>query len=312
MTGWMTVLAGAAAGAAAYAVLGEPYWIRTVTYEVDLAEGAPELDGLAIVLLTDLHGRTDAFRRPTVRAWLASADLVAVAGDLYSPLRPRRPLARALAELDPARLVFASGNHDWRRGRLDLAPWTPPPGVVLDNRWVLRERRGAGYIVAGLPDLRRGRPDWASFADMPPGLPALLLSHRPDAVLDPRSARFFLVLSGHTHGGQVALPGWGPILRHTRVPRPAAAGLSRWPGGRWLVVSRGLGTSELPVRCGARPEVVRVVVRVSPPPGGGVPGAGGSAGAVDPRARMADHGEEAGDQGEAGRTGPPPFPDREG
>jgi predicted MPP superfamily phosphohydrolase len=286
MTEWATVLTGAAAIAAAYTVLGEPYWIRTVTYDVDLAGNFPGLDGLTLVLLTDLHGRTDAFRRPTVRAWLAAADLIAVAGDLYSPLRPRRPLARVLAGLDPGRLVFVSGNHDWHRGRLHLAPWVPPPTAVLDNRWVLRTRRGTPYVVAGLPDLRRGRPDWDRLADIPPDVPAILLSHRPDAVLDPRSARFFLVLAGHTHGGQVAVPGWGPILRHTRVPRRAAAGLSRWPGGRWLVVSRGLGTSELPIRFGARPEVVRVVIRVRSPAAAVVPGAV----PVDPTTAMADDG----------------------
>ncbi|MCL8208696.1 MAG: metallophosphoesterase [Actinomycetia bacterium] len=305
MTGWFWVFGGAAAGAAAYAVLGEPYWIREVTYVVP-AEGKDGLDGLSVVLLTDLHGRADALARPTVQGWIAAADLVVVAGDLYSPLRPRRPLARALVRLDPARLVFVSGNHDWRRGRLDLAPWVPPPGVVLDNRWIRRERRGAPYVVAGLPDLERGRPDWDAFADIPAGLPALLVSHRPDAVLDPRSARFFLVLAGHTHGGQVAIPGWGPILRHTRVPRRAAAGLSRWPPDRWLVVSRGLGTSELPIRFGARPEVVRVVVRVRP--ASGAP----TSGQWIPPAESGIMEETDYEAGEARRATRPHPPDREG
>jgi predicted MPP superfamily phosphohydrolase len=87
--------------------------------------------------------------------------------------------------------------------------------------------------------------------------------HSPEPrVLDQFAADGYqLLLAGHTHGGQVALPGIGPILRHTRLPRRQAAGLS-WPRpGRALVVSRGLGTSELPVRFASRPEVVRVVIR---------------------------------------------------
>jgi predicted MPP superfamily phosphohydrolase len=243
-----------------WAVGVEPFWIRPVTYEVRLAEWPPELDGLTVVQLSDLHGRVTAFRRPWVQRWLCEADLIAVTGDLYSPTIPRRRLAAWLERLDLERLLYVSGNHDYRRRRLAIEPWRPSPAVLLDNRVVVRRRGQAVYYVAGLPDLREGRPEWGILAAVPEG-PTILLTHRPDAVLHPAARCADLVLAGHTHGGQVALPGWGPILRHTRLPRRAAAGLS-WPSpGQALVVSRGLGTSELPVRFWARPEVVRVVVR---------------------------------------------------
>jgi predicted MPP superfamily phosphohydrolase len=253
---WAVVLALAAV----WAVGVEPFWIRPVTYEVRFADWPPELDGLTVVQLSDLHGRVRAFRRPWVQEWLGQADVIALTGDLYSPTIPRRRLVTWLQRLDAERLLYVSGNHDYRRRRLRIEPWRPPPAVVLDNRVVARQRRRAVYYVAGLPDLREGSPDWAVLDAMPDG-PTILLTHRPDAVLHPAARRADLVLAGHTHGGQVALPRWGPILRHTRLPRRAAAGLS-WPfPGQALVVSRGLGTSELPVRFWARPEVVRVVVR---------------------------------------------------
>lgn len=255
----MDILVALAALGAAWATLVEPFWIRRVTYEVRLAGWPADLDGLVVVQLSDLHGRVRAFGDPRVQQWLGAADVVVVTGDLYSPTIPRRRVARRLQQLDPARLLFVSGNHDYRRGRLMLAPWQPAPEVVLDNRVVSRRHGQACYLVAGLPDLREGRPDWSILESV--AGPAILLAHRPDVVLAPEAARFGLVLAGHTHGGQVALPGIGPILRHTRLPRRQAAGLS-WPRpGQALVVSRGLGTSELPVRFASRPEVVRVVIR---------------------------------------------------
>lgn len=253
----------AVALAAAYAVFVEPYWIRTVTYHVYPRNWPRALDGMTIVQLSDLHGRTTAFGSHEVQAWIVNADLVAVTGDLFSPLLPRQGLVDHLNRLPPDRTFFVSGNHDYRRGRLQLDPWVPSPGIVLDNRWVMRQRSGAAYAVGGVPDLVRGRPVWATFHNIPGSMPAILLSHRPDAILEPQSRQFGLLLTGHTHGGQIALPFWGPILRHSRLPRQQTAGLVRWPDGRYVVVSRGLGTSELPVRFASRPEVVRVIINAN-------------------------------------------------
>jgi predicted MPP superfamily phosphohydrolase len=257
------ILEAAAVMAAAYAIGVEPYWIRPVEYTVTVPEWPVALDGLSIVHLSDLHGRTTAFSRPWVRQWIGDADLIAVTGDLYSPTIPRARLAHVLSELPADRTRLVSGNHDYRQGRLDIAPWTPAPPVLLDNRWETRTRNGQDWIVAGLPDLVKGEPDWERLAEIP-GLPAVLLCHRPDVVLAPESQRFQLTLAGHTHGGQVAVPVLGPLLKHTALPRGEAAGLSV-RDRRWLAVSRGLGTSELPVRFWCRPEVVRIRVRAGEP-----------------------------------------------
>ena len=252
-------LVGAAIAMAALDALGEPFWVRFTEYRVEVP-GLPQgLVGLSFLHLSDLHGRTGAFSHPAFRRWLRDADVVALTGDLYSPAIPRRRLAARLAELDAAKLLYVSGNHDYRRGRLHLAPWTPPPGCLLDNRVVVRERAGARYQVAGLPDLGKGRPDWDALR-LEPGLPAILLAHRPDVVLHPKAAPFCLVLSGHTHAGQVRLPGVGAVLKHSALPRKVVYGLSSPRPGQTLVVSAGLGTSELPIRFLNRPEVVRVVL----------------------------------------------------
>ena len=226
-------------------------------YRVWHPDWPADLAGFTIVQLSDLHGRVQVFGRADVQRWLSDADLIAVTGDLYSPARRRARLVAWLARLPADRTRFVSGNHDYRHRVLDIAPWDPPDGVRLDNRL---ERyvspSGRQLWLVGVPDLGRGRPAWPR---PPSNGPAVLLSHRPDAILAPQARSCHVVLAGHTHGGQVALPGIGPILRHSRLPRRQTTGLVPWPDGRTLVVSRGLGTSELPVRFGARPEVVRVL-----------------------------------------------------
>lgn len=252
---WLALAAGATT---AYGFLVEPFWIRLVDYTVWHPDWPADVAGFAIVQLSDLHGRVQAFGRADVQRWLAEADLIAITGDLYSPTRPRARLVAWLERLPADRTRFVSGNHDYRRRVLDLAPWDPPDEVRLDNRVeCYTSPKGRRIWLAGVPDLGRGRPTWPS---VPVGGPAVLLSHRPDAILASGADPCQLLLAGHTHGGQVALPGLGPILRHSRLPRGKTAGRVPWPDGRTLVVSRGLGTSELPVRLFARPEVVRVVL----------------------------------------------------
>ncbi|MCY0884471.1 MAG: metallophosphoesterase, partial [Firmicutes bacterium] len=192
------------------------------------------------------------------RAALARAHLVALTGDYFTLSLPRAQVAAALATLEAPYGVWAvSGNHDYHRGRLRLEPWRPR-AAWLDNRAVAVERGGSRLWLAGIPDLVRGRPRLAEVAAACTGPePAVLLSHRPDVITRPEAARFALVLAGHTHGGQVTLPGGRALVRHTRLPAPYVAGRLEH-GGTVLITSRGLGTSELPVRLGARPEVVEV------------------------------------------------------
>ncbi|MBX5466644.1 MAG: metallophosphoesterase [Firmicutes bacterium] len=258
---WWPVIAAVAAGAG-YAGAVEPFWIRPVTYEVVVPGLDPGMDGFRILHLSDLHGRVDVFARAWFWRWAAGCQLAVVTGDLFAWSLSRARVARALNALAATLpTYYVSGNHDWRRGRLAVEPWDPGPGH-LDNRAV--PLAGGRLWLAGLPDLKRGRPDWAAVvAALPVEGPAVLLSHRPDAVLHPACQRFALVLSGHTHGGQVCLPGGTALVRHTRLPWPYAAGRWEWAPGHTVITSRGLGESELPVRFACRPEVVQVVLRAA-------------------------------------------------
>jgi hypothetical protein len=246
------------AGIIFYSVIVEPQWIQLSRYDIAIPNLPKSFEGFSILHLSDFHGRVGAFSY--LQRNKISADVIVITGDLFSWITlPRKRMAWALDTLQaPNGVFYVSGNHDYHHGKLNIEPWDVD-GRLLDNRAISVNRAGDAIWFAGIPDLVKGKPSLASVANqIPDGAIAILLSHRPDAVLLPQSSRFNLILSGHTHGGQVTFGGrWAPV-RHTRVGRKYVAGKWMGPGNTILVTSRGLGESELPIRFGSRPEVVQI------------------------------------------------------
>lgn len=244
--------------------LWEPYW-HSATDEVVAIEGLPPaFEGFSILHLSDIHGRVRVFHWRKFREWLAAVDMVAITGDLYSPSIPRDRLKRELDRLTaPCGVYYISGNHDYRHGQFFVEPWRPGERL-LDNRVIELERDGQKILLAGLPDFVKGDPKWDTLRDALHRReePAILMAHRPDAWLLTGIERIALILSGHTHGGQVTVFGLFAPLRHNHVPHHFVAGRLEVPGKPVLITSRGLGTSELPIRFGARPEIIRIRLTV--------------------------------------------------
>jgi uncharacterized protein len=158
------------------------------------------------------------------------------------------------------------GNHDYRDVGIERwhdAVARRPALVDLTNRARLLTVRGsdgaaeaARLCVAGVDDLSHGRPSMESLPPRHARDFTLLLAHHPDQAERARRAldRVDLVLSGHTHGGQVRLPGIGAIVNSAERADLYEAGVRRRP---WTQVytSRGIGTTHLPVRFFTRPEV---------------------------------------------------------
>lgn len=246
--------------AAVYGIL-ESRWIRPVTYQVAIANLPQEFNGLSILHLSDLHGRVEIFSHRTFRQWADEADMIAVTGDLYQPGLGRTRLAAELDRLRQDHTAFlVSGNHDYHHGHLFMDP-LPTDRWLIDNQGIALIRGEARLWIAGLPDLVLGAPDWTKMLSQIGEGPAILLSHRPDAAIRPEAKRFQLVLSGHTHGGQIVFPLVGALLKHNHVGGGYVAGRHQVEQGPVLITSRGLGTSELPMRFLCRPELVRVVLR---------------------------------------------------
>ena len=235
----------------------EAGWLRTRVLELPVDGLPPALDGLRIAHLSDFHfGPVSRGRRAALRAadWVRfrRPELVVVTGDLLSRPRGRAALDEALAELDA---IAVLGNHDVALTRDPFsraAELEGLPATLLVNESTLIELRGTPVQVAGAGPRATGpvpEPDRAAAF-------RILLSHYPRL----RTPGYQLVLAGHMHAGQIVLPYPGGKVRLAHLRAPLNEGVYR-AGGVTLHISPGLGTTFVPFRFFARPEVTELVLR---------------------------------------------------
>ena len=157
------------------------------------------------------------------------------------------------------------GNHDHRTNPALVRRTLAAHGFTdLTNTGVWLQRGESRLRIAGVDDIRTGRPRLGpALESVGPGDACLLLTHNPDYVEYIRDPRVDLVLSGHTHGGQVVLPFYGAPLTSSDFGQKYRAGLVQGPKAR-VYVSRGIGTISLPVRFCCPPEIVLLTLRRSP------------------------------------------------
>ena len=241
---------------------------------------------LTIALLADFHVAAPwttladlAALVPRVMA--LGPDMIVLGGDFLAGRsllgrRARAPqILAALAGLSAPLGSFAVlGNHDWKDCALAVATdhsrnsvaeaLAASPFRLLRNQAV-RVAAPEPFWVAGFdsqrPFHRRRPPHFhdpaATYADVPPDAPVILLAHEPDYFAEP-DPRALLQLSGHTHAGQANLFGWRPLTPSQYGGR-YAWGAHR-DGDRHLVVSGGIGFSGLPLRIAAPPEITLVTL----------------------------------------------------
>jgi predicted MPP superfamily phosphohydrolase len=133
---------------------------------------------------------------------------------------------------------------------------------LLVNEHLTLSRDGAQLHIAGVNDASyTEKADLAAALNgVPDGSEVILLSHAPAIMRDPLAQRASLVLSGHTHGGQVVLPGIGPIYVPSRLGRRYSSGLFRI-GRTQLFITRGLGEVVPPLRINCPPEMAVLTLR---------------------------------------------------
>jgi uncharacterized protein len=239
--------------------------------EVEL-EGLPqELDGLRIAHLSDLHlGVPSRGTRAVEKAvaWIEERrpDLVCLTGDLVTRRSGLRTLYRHLQKLAPCFVVL--GNHDLVSSRdpfsqrLEESEFAFVDGVTLladsATEVALRGRRVQVVGVDPRTYMRR-EADPVPLADSDADL-RVLLCHFPGIARRLPAGLFHVVLSGHLHAGQIVLPLPGGKLRLAHVRARDVEGIYRY-GNTVLHVSPGIGTTFVPFRLFARPEVTELVVR---------------------------------------------------
>lgn len=272
---WMGAAAAAAGVGAAYAFLVEPLWLQVTRTRIHVRGLHPDLEGFRIALLTDLHAGEGTplwhIRRAARLAMRQRPDLIAVTGDLAADDAPSfAPVLRMLDELRAPQGVWTvPGNHDYtvgiERWRREVA--NQPNLRDLTNGAEVRRVGAARLCVAGVDDYSKGHPRLDALPPPEERDFTLLLAHDPDQAEKARREydAVDLIVSGHTHGGQVRLPFVGALKNPAEFEELYEEGLRRRP---WTQVytSRGVGTVHIPVRFLCRPEVAVLELTGAPRP----------------------------------------------
>jgi predicted MPP superfamily phosphohydrolase len=276
-------LAVAGAATLAYASLIERNAFTLRRFDVPILE--PDAEPLRILHVSDLHLTPGQRRKQDWVAGLAGLDpdLVVVTGDNIAAVDSLPGLARAYGPLFAYPGAFVFGSNDYKgpvfknplgylnpdreyvqgvdlpfedlRAMLTEAGWAD-----LNNARTTLKAGGRSVEMVGVGDPHIELDDYPSVAGRPSPEAAVTigLTHSPEPrVLDDMAVDGFrLLLAGHTHGGQVCVPGVGALVTNCGLDRRMAKGLHRWPGtAAWLHVSAGLGTHPTaPVRFACRPE----------------------------------------------------------
>jgi predicted MPP superfamily phosphohydrolase len=268
-------MAGVGLGVGGYGFFAEARWFEITSHEVPIKGLSPALDHLRIVQISDLHHGSwmsiGWVRQIIDVANSLMPDVVALTGDfVYRGHQYVRPVAKEFTRLKARCAVLGvMGNHDWWEGGGELTRrvfaeeglqlidnarrFLTPLGTLTDA-----PQRDA-LCIAGVGDLWEDKCLYdKALAGVPGGMPRLLLSHNPDVAEEPdflRSGhRCDLILSGHTHGGQIRLPGIGAPVTNSAHGTKYAQGLVQGPVCP-VYISRGLGMTVMPLRIGVRPEI---------------------------------------------------------
>jgi predicted MPP superfamily phosphohydrolase len=267
---FLRVAGGSVAGLALYAGEISRHELETIHQTITLPGLPDAFAGMRIVQISDFHFEqfTEAFfmRRVVRRVNALKPDLVVLTGDFVSraPLPPRTSVglsyhcAELLSEITCPLRYAILGNHDVLVSAGAVTDALVSHGIpVLANSSVPLERDGQRMWLAGVKDVLQDRPD----LDL--ALPAsrdavreplILLSHEPDFADRAVGHGISLVLSGHTHGGQIRLPFLPPLLLPD-MGREYVHGFFRLRDGTQLYVNRGIGAVNLPFRFRCPPEI---------------------------------------------------------
>jgi predicted MPP superfamily phosphohydrolase len=262
LKGVLATAVGAVTGTATYGIAYERHHIGVTRASLDVSGLPPGLDGLRIALLTDIHhSRLVSADDVTQAVQLVAAehpDLIVLGGD-YVTFGDRAfvgPVADLLAPLDARHGVYAIlGNHDDDK---DM-----PAALVRKGFTVLKDQRtrltvhGETLDIAGIRFWTRRPAELTRVLRNASGT-VLLLAHDPRRLVEASQLNIPIVLSGHTHGGQVLLPGVGAVAKAARFPILSGTGRRE---NTSIFVSRGIGTVYVPMRFNCPPEVAVVTLK---------------------------------------------------
>ncbi|HEY0307019.1 MAG TPA: metallophosphoesterase [Acidobacteriaceae bacterium] len=280
----MTTAALAATGLAFYAGEISRHELEVVRFTVHLPNLPSAFHGMRIAQLSDVHydNYTEPFfvRRAVRRINELAPDLVLLTGDFVSKgpqmydlsQHHAQACAEVLSHINCPQRFAIMGNHDVAVGVDVVTNALVNHDIpVLSDTHVPLERGPDRLWLVGLKDISAAPLPDLKAAMPPPGRqPVLLMVHEPDymdiLMESPLGRRADLVFAGHTHGGQVCIPGVGPIFAPP-LGKKYISGLFRFPHDEkmtQLYVNRGLGTVGLPLRLWCPPEITLITLSAEP------------------------------------------------
>jgi len=227
---------------------------------------------IKVALLADTHistngKRADFARQVVEKVMEQQPDLILLGGDYVSTTDGINYLGEVFEGITAPLGVYAVlGNHDYWEGADEVKRALETTGVkVLMNGSVIIQEDDSSFVLVGIDDIWSGKPDWQkAFRDIPSDKPLVLLSHNPDAALNPTGRRADLIISGHTHAGQVYMPYWMRRIL-TRITGYKWPPMSEYGyrhmygliGEDWgqVYITSGAFLSDMPPRWYTRPEV---------------------------------------------------------
>jgi len=262
-----TPLVAVSAGAA-YSRLIEPYNYWISENDVFIRDLPPSFENFRITQLTDIHHSRilgiSEVQRVVSLAQQTRPDMFVLTGDYSTTYRRYiEPCAEALAALSAPEGVWAVlGNHDhYTDPELTTRALERNHIAVLNNAHTTLRRGPDSLQLSGIDDWTWNATDWSrAFSGLDAKTPTILLSHQPRVLDFEETRNVALILSGHTHGGQLKFPFLGAPARLFTDDLKYARGLFR-RGETQLYVSSGTGVIGLPLRFGVRPEIAVLRLR---------------------------------------------------
>ncbi|HEY2783684.1 MAG TPA: metallophosphoesterase [Fimbriiglobus sp.] len=256
-----TALGAASVAGTGYAIF-ESGWVRIDRQTLALRNLPAGFRGLKVAFLTDIHHGPyvdlDFVLRCVRTANLLDPDLILLGGDYtLRDAKYATPCFEVLAGLKaPLGVYGVLGNHDYWHGLRETKAGFRAAGITeLTNAGVWLTREGDRTRIGGVDDLWCGSPNVdLALGDATNRDACLVVSHNPDFAETLHDRRVGLILAGHTHGGQVAIPGFTPPWVPSRYGSKYLRGRVDTPCTT-VYISQGLGMAGLPVRFGSRPEI---------------------------------------------------------
>jgi uncharacterized protein len=242
--------------------------LSTERITIALPHLAPELNGLRVAQLSDLHLEpytTAADIESAVQSVNAlKPDIIALTGDFITGSnKPMGTCADILSKLvAPLGIYACLGNHDVWHDSAVIGKRLKEVGIqLLVNDCVILQHRGQPFAIAGTDSAWAGHPQLQSIlTKVPKQVPLLLLAHEPDfADVVAAHDHPLLQLAGHSHGGQVRMPLWGSLITPKWGQKYVMGHYT--VGGSQLYVNRGIGCVGVPLRFACAPEITEITLR---------------------------------------------------